>query len=126
MFAITAAWSEFLVLAGAGIVGAIILGLGRTVMGLVRTRQAKVRADESDARNLSVFFFDQPRDERTGTPATIGWTTKIDAALDRLTRSQEHTTQVVNKILYQVEKNGGGNMRGAIDEIRERGDNSNG
>lgn len=122
MLAITEGWVQFFILAGAGVIGAVVLGLGRAVMGLMRTRQAKVRADESDARNLSVFFFDQPRDERTGTPATIGWTTKVDASLDQLTKSQAHTTKVLNEILYEVKPNGGGNLRGGIDELRERKD----
>ena len=115
MLAPTDNWTQFLILAGAGVVGAFILGIGRAGMGLVRTRQAKVRADESDARNLSTFFFDQPRDSRTGTPATVGWTTKVDATLDQLTKSQAHTTKILNEILYEVKPNGGGNLRGAVD-----------
>lgn len=129
MLALSSSWTEFLVLAAAGVVGAIILGMGKAVMGLVKSRQSKARSDESDQLNLGRFFFDQPRDTRTGTPPTVGWTTRVDAALESLARSQEsltraqdRTAKTVNEILYEVKQNGGGNLRGAIDRVADAHD----
>ncbi len=113
------------ILAIASIVTAIILGTGKMVMGIVRTRQARAKAEESGLSNFGKYFFDQPRDEQTGTPATVGWTTKVDATLEQLTKSQAHTTKILNEILYEVKPNGGGNLRAAIDEVRDRGDGPN-
>ena len=106
---------EFAILAGAGIVGAIVLGLGKAVMGLVRTRQTKAREDDVAEQKLSSFLFDQPRDPRTGAPATIGWTTSVDKALADLAAGQTRTTSIVNEILYELKPNGGGNFRGIVE-----------
>ena len=115
MLALTEGWSQFIVLAGAGVIGAIVLGIGRALMGLVRTRQTKQREDEAAEQNLSQYFFDQPRNERTGTPATIGWTTTVDLTLKELRLAQEHTNKVVNQILYEITPNGGKNFRGLVE-----------
>ncbi len=122
MLAISTGLSQFLILAGAGIVGAVILGIGRAGMGLMKTRQTQTRQDEFDQRTLTEFFFDTPRDSRTGAPAKIGWTTKVDGQLDRLSKSQTETQRVLNEILYEVKPNGGGNLRGAVDRVADRHD----
>ena len=119
MLAISSSLTEFFVLAAAGIVGAIVLAAGRAMMGLVRTRQTKQRADEKDQDKLSTFFFDQPRDPRTGTPGTEGWTTKVDRTLKELKDSQLRIEKAVHLTLNEVvqDGNGGHNLRGAVDRI---------
>lgn len=109
MLALTQNWSQFLVLAGAGVIGAIILGSGKALMELVRTRQTKDRADEEAERNLTSFFFDQPRDPRTGTPATTGWTTKVDRALSDLAKGLREVLDEVTE-----DRNGDHNLRGIV------------
>ena len=117
MLAITSGWSEFLILAAAGVVGAFVLGIGRAGMGLMRTKQTQARQDEADQRILTEFFFDTPRDPRTGTPAKEGWTTKVDRSLKQLADSQARIERAVHLTLSEVvpDSNGGHNLRGAVD-----------
>ena len=115
MLALTEGWQQFLILAAAGVVGAFVLGIGRAGMGLMRTRQTKQREDEVAERDLSKFFFDQPRNERTGTPATTGWTTTVNLTLAELKVSQTKMEKTVNQILYELTPNGGHNFRGVVE-----------
>ena len=73
--------------------------------------------DEADARNLSKFFFDTPRDPRTGTPAKIGWTTKVDACLKELTDGQARIERAVLNVIGKMFRTvmAGSNFRGAVD-----------
>ena len=115
MLALSSGLSQLFVLAGAGILGAIVLGIGRAVMGLMRTRQTTQRQEEFDQRTLAEFFFDTERDSRTGAPPKEGWTTTVNRTLAELKRSQDHTAKIVNEILYELKPNGGGNFRGLVE-----------
>ena len=119
MLALTEGWQQFLILAAAGVVGAFVLGIGRAGMGLMRTKQTQARQEEADQRILTEFFFDTPRDPRTGTPAKIGWTTKVDACLKELTDGQARIERAVHQTLSEVvpDGNGGHNLRGGIDRL---------
>ncbi len=121
MLAPTEGWQQFLILAGAGVVGAFVLGIGRAGMGLMRTKQTQARQEEADQRILTEFFFDTPRDPRTGTPAKIGWTTKVDACLKELTDGQARIERAVHQTLSEVvpDANGGHNLRGAVDRAAQ-------
>lgn len=121
MFAISAGTETLLIYVAAAVIGAAILGIGKAVMGLVRTRQLKARNTEFDQRTLTEFFFDIDRDPRTGTPARQGWTTKVDKTLDILTKGQNQTTRMLNEVLREIKPdgNGGHNLRGIMERQAE-------
>jgi len=112
-------FETFVILAAATVIAALVLGAGKAMMNLVRTRQTKRRKDVDEAQaaitHFGQFFFDQPRDERTGTPATIGWTTTVDRRLKEMKASQDAIKHSVNQILYEIKPNGGKNLRGLIE-----------
>ncbi len=114
MLAISSTLSEFFVLCGAGVIGAVILGLGRAVMGLVRTTQTKKRAAETDQATMSEFLFGTPRDPRTGMPAREGWTRRVDKALETLASGLE---EVLSEI--KPDRNGRHNLRGIVERGAE-------
>lgn len=113
-------WS-ILAYAAAAVLGAIILGVGKAAMNLVRKRQAEHRQDDADQQTLISFLFDTPSDPRTRTPLRKGWTTKVDETLLRLTQAQEQTTRLVREVLAELKPdgNGGHNFRGKVDKIEE-------
>jgi hypothetical protein len=113
-----------LALCAAGLIGWI----ARAFMNLVKTRQSKARDDERAERTLSAFLFDQERDPRTGTPATTGWTTRVDQTLSVLTSGQARTEaaqvrteRAVHQILEELrpDGNGGHNLRGLVERSAE-------
>ncbi len=114
MFAITGGWEEFVILVGAGIIGAIVLGTGRAVMGLVRSNQTKKRASELDQIRLSEFLFGVERDPRTGTPGREGWTVRVDKTLAELAKGLR---QVIDEIT--PDHNGRHNLRGIVERGAE-------
>ena len=90
-------------------------------MKLFEGSKTKRRQEEQDQQTLSEFFFDTPRNQRTGTPAKQGWTTKVDATLETLTKGQAHTTKLVHEVLQELKPdgNGGHNFRGLIERSAE-------
>lgn len=119
VLAISSGVQNFLILAGATVIATIVIGFGKAMMGIVRTRQIKGREEENDQRVLSEFLFGSERDPRTGTPAKEGWTDKVDRSLAELTASQSRIEKAVHLTLSEVvqDGNGGHNMRGAIDRL---------
>ena len=116
MWGVSGGLSELIILTVSAIAGAAILGFGKAVMSLMRTRQTKQRMENDDERTRQRFFFDQPADPRTGTPATTGWTTTVNATLRELAAGQTDTAKKVDQILYELMPNGGGNFRGMVEK----------
>lgn len=103
----------------AAVLGAVILGIGRATMNLIRSRQARKRSEETDNKTLTDFFFGTERDPRTRTPAREGWTTKVDRQLEQLRKTQHQTSNAVQQILYELQPNGGSNFRGAVERVTD-------
>ena len=124
MFAISSGIENLLIISAAGVLGAIILGIGRAVMKVLQTRQARSRNDDFDQRTLSEFFFDTPRDQRTGAPAKEGWTTKVDRTLEQLAQGQTRQAGLLNEVLREIKPdgNGGHNFRGVVERAAAAAD----
>lgn len=114
MLAISSGIEQFLILALAGIIGAAVLGAGRAVMGLIRTRQTKQRQNTEDQRTLSEFFFGVEADPRTRTPGREGWCVKVDRSLEQLTTG---LSQVISELI--PDGNGRQNLRGITERTAE-------
>ena len=100
---------------------AFAIWVARSTMKFFEGRQKKQHQQDYDQRTLSEFFFDTPRDPNTGTPAKQGWTTKVDATLETLTRGQAHTTKLIHEVLGELkpDNNGGHNFRGLMERSAE-------
>lgn len=121
MFAISTGLQNLLIIAGASLLCATVLAVGRSGMNLMRKRQTDQRQEAYDQRTLSEFFFDTPRDSRTGTPGKEGWTTKVDRTLGQLGKGQERTAGLLNEVLREIKPdgNGGNNFRGIVERAAE-------
>lgn len=99
------------------LISAAILGATRAAMKWLQSHQTDKRNEDYDQRTLAEFFFDTPRDPRTGTPGKQGWTTTVDNTLKVLADGQARTERAVNKILGEVQQdgNGGHNLRGVVE-----------
>jgi hypothetical protein len=103
--------------------GAVFVGIGTSGVHLLRNRNASIKDTGTDMGTLTSFFFDKPQDKRTRTPASIGWTTKVDLQLANQDETLSlHGSQLaeigrkVDKILSEVipDGNGGHNLRGEV------------
>ena len=94
---------------------AVIVAVARAAMATVGKRQQGAK----DNREMSEFFFDTPANPRTGVPFREGWTTTVNKTLASLHKSTQ-------AILAEVKPdgNGGHNLRGQIDKVAERHDES--
>lgn len=114
MFAISGGFEEFIILAAAGVIGAVVLGAGRAVMGLVRSRQTRQRQNVEDQRTLSEFFFGVEADPRTRTPGREGWCVKVDRSLEQLASGLQ---EVISQIT--PDHNGRHNLHGVVERTAE-------
>lgn len=117
MFAISSGTETLLIYVAAAVIGAAILGFARVVMKFIQGRQTAQRLEDWDQRTLSEYFFDTPRDTRTGAPAKDGWTTVVNRTLKQLVDGQAQTTRMINEILREIKPdgNGGHNFRGVVE-----------
>ena len=106
--------SQFLILAGAGVIGAIILGIGRSGMKFIQKNQTKKRQGDNSQRILTEFLFDVDPDPVTHTPGRKGWTTLVNEQLSSL----EHG---LREVLAEVkpDHNGRHNLRGTVERTAE-------
>ena len=118
----TSGASEVLIFAAAAVLAGLVGWIAKATMSLIKSRQSKQRDDERAEHTLSQFFFDQERDPRTGTPATVGWTSRVDQTLGILTAGQSRTEaaqrrieHTVQEIAYELKPNGGGNLRAIVE-----------
>ena len=114
MLALSSSLNEFLVLGGASLGVAIILGIGRAGMKFMQKRQTQRRQGDVSQRILTEFLFDVPPDPVTRTPGRKGWTTKVDESLAELHSS-------LNEVLAEVkpDHNGRHNLRGTVERTAE-------
>ncbi len=102
------------ILAGATIIATIILGIGKAVKDLVRSKQKERREEALDQMRLSEFLFGVERDPRTGTPGRVGWAVTVDKSLEALTHG-------LNEVLSELKEDGNGrhNFRGIAERTAE-------
>lgn len=114
MLGISGGLENLLILAAAGVIGAIILGTGKAAMNLMRTRQTKRRQVDTDQRTLSEFFFGVAADQRTRTPGREGWCVKVDRTLAELTTG-------LNQVIAEItpDHNGRSNLHGIAERTAE-------
>lgn len=121
MFALSSTVDSIILYVLIGLITAAILGLGRAFMKWTQGKQTKVRQNADTQRLLTEYLFDTPSDPIARTPARIGWTSKVDLALENLQRGQDRIEKAVHLTLSEVvpDGNGGHNMRGGIDRLAE-------
>ena len=102
------------ILAIASVLTAVVLGMGKAVKDLMRSKQKERREEALDQLRLSEFLFGVPRDARTGTPGREGWTVTVDKSLAALTSG-------LNEVLSELKEDGNGrhNFRGIAERTAE-------